>query len=96
MTENKQASQQTTTSSYLGWILSAIAGFVIGGLVTLLPFYLHALNDWDLSDKSTLFPAEAIQIVQFYSSTWMIGAVIGALLFIAIFAGIKAIRKKKL
>lgn len=79
----------------MGWFWSATAGLLIGGLGTLLPFYFHALNDWDLADKTTLFPKEMGNIVLSYSQYWICGAVIGATVGLAIYAATQKIRQKQ-
>jgi len=58
-------------------------GFAVGALSVLTPFYFHALQDWDLADKTTLFPPEAGSIIGFYSQIWLVGGIVGVLLALA-------------
>lgn len=81
--------------SCLAWLLAAFAGLCLGGIGTLLPFYFHALNDWDLSDKTTLFPREIGIIVQTYSQFWISGAIAGLFAGMGFFALYKRFFDKK-
>ena len=67
------------------WLWSLVIGCVSGSLITFAPFYFHALEDWDLADKSTLFPREIGDIIGFYAPMWLVGGAIGAALGLAAF-----------
>lgn len=58
-------------------------GSFFGAIGVLCPFYFHALNDWDLTTKTTLFPPETLSIIAFYSKEWIIGAIAGATIGLA-------------
>jgi len=60
-----------------------VVGFALGALSIFTPLYLHALKDWDLDEKATLFPAELGSMVSFYHQLWLVGGIVGALLALA-------------
>lgn len=79
----------------LWWLWSGAIGFAAGALIAFTPLYLHALEDWDLADKTTFFPREFGSIVCFYSQLWLVGGVVGTLLALLIVGALRHFKAKQ-
>ena len=79
----------------LWWLWSGAIGFAAGALIVFTPLYLHALEDWDLSDKTTFFPREFGSIACFYSQLWLVGGAVGALLALLAVGALRRFKAKE-
>lgn len=80
---------------HLSWLLSGLAGLLLGAFITFVPFYLHALEDWELADKTTFFPRELGDIASFYSHIWSAGGIAGAVLGLVALGTIRHFNSKQ-
>lgn len=78
----------------LWWLWSGPIGFAAGALIVFTPLYIHALEDWDLADKTTFFPREFGSTVSFYSQLWLVGGAVGALLVLLTIAVLRSFHAK--
>lgn len=79
----------------LWWLWPGAIGFAAGALIVFTPLYLHALEDWDLSDKTTFFPREFGTIACFYSQLWLVGGALGALLALLAVGALRHFKAKE-
>ncbi len=83
------------TKRQLWWLWSGAIGFAAGALIVFTPLYLHALEDWDLADKTTFFPQEFGSIACFYSQLWLVGGTVGALLALLAVGALRHFKAKQ-